>query len=718
MKNLRIGMKLAVGFGILIILFAAVGYVSGARLAGVSDEAATLADQYVPSVRLAAGVERQSLNLVLKTDLFSLTEDSSHADDANAHVSNVRNHLKEAADLTAKYPGLTTLKTNAEAASKGLDVFVSRFEATRDLLGKMNAEKRNADKTGQTFVRMSKNFLRIQYETFITEVNEFKESEALLARLDKIRMLNEAIQSVDDARILTYAGILSRSPGQLDRVEKIVDGIFPTLDALRKVTQQKANLDIIDEVEKAAKNYSQAVRNYKATWLELQVLDAERAESANNVLSAAQKVTDGGIAHAGEIAKFTVAEATGARKIVTLALVAAVLAGLLISFLITRVITRPLVTAVELAERAGKGDLTISRKDFRYDSNDEIGTLADALAAMVTAQAESVRQIKATAGDLARRAESLAALSQETNASVEEIRGSVEEVASLSESNSAAIQQTNAGIEEVASGTQNAAKTAGDGASFGEGAGKMAREAVEQVDEVIGDIRKVGERSGESAEKIGHLASSVEEISRFVTVITSIADQTNLLALNAAIEAARAGDAGRGFAVVADEVRKLAEESAKAAQEVARLITTLQSNADASISATQEAGAIMKSTTAKAEGAQKRLQESLAAIARVVDSIHGLASVAEEQAASSEEMANSIDQVAKSTVRIAEMVDGVRGAVGETSKAADGVAGEAQKIFEGAGHMEALLSGFSVDRGGDGNPLSAGEKENGLVAAG
>jgi GAF domain-containing protein len=105
-------------------------------------------------------------------------------------------------------------------------------------------------------------------------------------------------------------------------------------------------------------------------------------------------------------------------------------------------------------------------------------------------------------------------------------------------------------------------------------------EAERNVVEATTVASQASSLTGEANEAVDRLGVSSNEVGSVVKVINSIAEQTNLLALNATIEAARAGDAGKGFAVVAHEVKDLAQNTATATENVARLITAIQQDAD------------------------------------------------------------------------------------------------------------------------------------------
>ena len=98
-----------------------------------------------------------------------------------------------------------------------------------------------------------------------------------------------------------------------------------------------------------------------------------------------------------------------------------------------------------------------------------------------------------------------------------------------------------------------------------ETAGELASSATQLAD----DLFKV--KSG--SERVLTEINKTDDILRFVS---DVAANSNLLGLNAAIEAARAGEQGRGFAVVAEEIRKMAVNSAQSVNDIKKILQTVQ----------------------------------------------------------------------------------------------------------------------------------------------
>jgi methyl-accepting chemotaxis protein len=177
----------------------------------------------------------------------------------------------------------------------------------------------------------------------------------------------------------------------------------------------------------------------------------------------------------------------------------------------------------------------------------------------------------------------------------------------------------------------------------------------------------------ESAKEMTALREAAAVVDDFTAVISEIASQTNLLALNAAIEAARAGSAGRGFAVVAQEVRTLAEQSSRAADEVAENVRRIRTRVASATRAVETgttrlrdvenvAGAAsaalerIEEAVARVETASSRVTEMVfdnrAAIAAAEDALVSARDAAASHAAAAEEVAASTEQTAATVQQV------------------------------------------------------------------
>jgi len=290
-------------------------------------------------------------------------------------------------------------------------------------------------------------------------------------------------------------------------------------------------------------------------------------------------------------------------------------------------------------------------------------------------------------------AQQLSSTAQEMNATTEEVSSTVQQIAKGSETTAQRVEETSKVMEQMNASVSQVATSSQAAASASVQASQSAQKGGESAKDAVNKMNKIYETITSSAVVVKKLGERSEQISEITDVITNIADQTNLLALNAAIEAARAGEQGRGFAVVAEEVRKLAEGSAKAADQIARLIKDVQKETKQAVEAMDmgskevaegrevviKAGTalneiikVVENNASMVEQISAATEQMSAGTKQVVKSVDDIASTAEEAAsateeasASTEEMTASMQEMAASAQELAEMGINLRELVGK-----------------------------------------------------
>ncbi len=253
-------------------------------------------------------------------------------------------------------------------------------------------------------------------------------------------------------------------------------------------------------------------------------------------------------------------------------------------------------------------------------------------------QGEAIVNMSNQANEIATR---VAATATELSAQIAQSERAAIESLRQVESTAVAMNEMNNTVLEVAHSAGNASAVAND-------ARTRADDGSNIVETVVRSIAGVDHQAKKLKLDMQQLGEDAESINAIMNVISDIADQTNLLALNAAIEAARAGEAGRGFAVVADEVRKLAEKTMSATVEVGNAIKGVQASVETNMQNVDISVENIAEATNQAQLAGASLKEILDLVDKSADQIRSIATAAEEQSSTSEEISNNLVTVTSS----------------------------------------------------------------------
>jgi len=607
-KNMKLGAKIGLGFGTLILLVCLLGGLAVYNMTGVKNDSAKLVEEYVPELELANSIERNSQKIMYEMRGYAFTENDEYSKNAAARLARLDEQIRNTHQLAEKAKHLVKLKEGISSIEANVNNYRGLVNQTQDLIGKMAVNRTTMDAAAIQYTEQCAAFAEVHKSLMRSEIDQGLSAEMLRERLDKVVLVNEIGDLVNDIRIDAFKAQALKNPQLLADAIRDFELIYKKLDAVEAVTHQQVNLERIAKIREAGTQYEKAMIALKENWQALNALGQQRNMSGDAVLASAEEMSKAAVAMTDQVSNETASTLSFSSTVVTVGLIISIVLGIVISIYITRSITKPIRRII-----------------------------SDLL--------EGAEQVASASGQVSAASQSLAEGATEQAAGLEETSSSLEEMSSMTKQNADNATQANHLATEA------------------RGAAEGGATSMQRMVEAINDIQKSSDETAKIIKVIDEIAFQTNLLALNAAVEAARAGEAGkgfaVVAEEVRNLAMRSAEAAKNTANMIEESVKNSKNGVTISDEVRK---ALEGIVGGIAKTTDLVGEIAAASQEQAQG----IDQVNTAVAQMDKVTQQNAANAEESASASEELSAQAEQMKGIVSELVRLVEGASGAARST----------------------------------------------------
>lgn len=543
-KNIRLGLKIALGFAFIFALALVLGGVALWNMKNVEGLTAGLTGEYVPQVNVGTNIERYLVGTMYEMRGYLMSHDAHYLENGKKNLQEVKRYIDEGKQLAARYPDLVVLKDGVISTGAKVGEYEKLVNETIARTEEIAKIRKSMDDAAGKFMKSAGEYEGRHKSELKVEIYNDAESAKLLVRQLKLETINEIVALGNKVWLANYRFQVSSDPKIMEEGLKLSGEIEKKLEDLKSKAAIELDRQDLEEIALAASSYKQSIVKFLENWRALRELGTKCGTIGDQIVETAKGAASAGMGQANGVAESTASALSRSSFVVLVGFAAVMIIGAFMVLLLTRSITRPIQRVVEgLSEGA---DQVSSASGEVSSASQELAEGASEQAAAIEQTSSSLEEMSSMTKQNAENANQASKLVDETREIVsgaketmDRLTVSMGEISRASDETykiiktideiafqtnllalNAAVEAARAGeagagfavvADEVRNLAMRAAEAAQNTSNLIEGTVKRVREGSELVEKTDDEFRLVAESVEKSGALVGEISAASQE---------------------------------------------------------------------------------------------------------------------------------------------------------------------------------------------------------------